>query len=431
MCQFTREEVKIEYDLAQMGYSTIIQEGDSPSFDEFLEVIFKCAPGHLFLCSNASTCSCHFGRLENFSDIPEVFAKPSLFSLLASKKMGVTIGSKIDPAAIKDQECFTFGGQIVDMGGRKMPLRDAVQLFREQSECTRVYATSSTLLFRLIENAKDHTFNYFEREDSDDEMACSSAPKTFWSERLGRYEYACDCPVNIELYHGVPDELLDAHTIDRRIKDDDYLKDVDECLYTYCLLCGKAYHKACHGEDEPFICGECRRTEVLTPDIVMDLKDEANAECYNEKEWRYYHADVKLVGFPSLATKLLVALFVPESLCLSLLLVGDEDDGSQRIFPCPMAYINPRKLPLPPDCSLRDAVALLYLSVCIQHRDEVHDQNVLATRQQHRDVSPIETVEEWAAKFGQDLQKDERFFKETNARMRKKINDHQLRLSNP
>lgn len=425
MCQFTREEVKIEYDLVQKSYSTIIQEEDSPSFDEFLEVILRCTP--LFLCSNACTCSCHFGRLENFSDIPEAFAKPSLFSLLASRQMGVPIGSKIDPSEAKDEECFTFGGQIVDMGGSKMPLRDAVHFFREQSEGTRAYATSSAELLRLIENAKDHTFSYFEEEDTDDEMTCSSTPNTFWSRRLGRYESACDCPVNIELYHKAPDELLDAHAIDRRIKDDDYFDNKDDSLYIYCLLCRKPYHKACHGEHEPFFCRECRRTEVLTTDIVMDLNDEANAEDLNEKEWRYYHADLKLVAFPSLATKLLIASFVPESLCLSLLLV-DDDDGSQRTFPCPMAYFNPRKSPMSPDCSLRDAMASLYLSVCIQHRDDVHDHNLLATRQYQRDASPIQTVEDWISTFGQNPQRDERFYRENNAQLRKKI-DHQLRLT--
>lgn len=191
-------------------------------------------------------------------------------------------------------------------------------------------------------------------------------------------------------------------------------------------MCCKPFHKICHkdygGEPgEPgyvaHFCKECRHAGVLNKYMVDELVKEDQNEDLDTKHWQFYCTNMKFVAFPSLTVKLLIARYAQGSLCLSSLIIDDGDH--ERLFPCPMAYFPPTASHK--EINLRDAMVSLYLSACIQYRDDSHDGNLLAQFQRQEDASPVQTVQDWISTFGKDPEVDERFFREKKKRLHETI----------
>lgn len=429
MCKSTYEQVESEYDAVRGAYRMIIQEEDSPSFDEFLALILNCKD--LFQCSSACECSCHFGQIENWRDVSPQFRKPSLFNLLASTQKGVPIGNKIDISKFTNDEkkLLTFGGQAVVVGDRKMLLHDVVNAFREQSQWTCTHETSLDQIKKVPGTVSDYTFNNYKEMDDEQQTGPPSIPRVFWDQRLGKYTPACTCHYNIESYHAAPNEILDLHGIPRSINKKGYIWNNNAC-YFICLTCTKPFHKACYedygGDFEdpgyvPHFCKECRHTGVLTEGIMKDLTGMGSDTARKEldwENWKYYCTNLQIVAFPSLTVKLLIASYAPATVFLSSLIIDDGD--SKKLFPTPMAYAP--LITSPKDLSLNDAITSLFLSVCIQYRDDVHDSKVLAeSHGQQQETTSIQTVQDWISAFGNNPAADETFFKENNKRVLEKI----------
>ncbi len=157
--QFPYEEVRSQYDTVRGAYNMIIQEEDSPSFAQFLQLVKTCK--EVFQCSSTCQCSCHFGQIEHWNDISRSFRKPSLFNFFASRLKGLPLGNKIDISSFTEEErrALTFGGQEIVVEGRQVVLYDFVKSF-DRSESTSAYEISLDELKDILsDDVSLHDFN--------------------------------------------------------------------------------------------------------------------------------------------------------------------------------------------------------------------------------------------------------------------------------
>lgn len=429
MCQYKYAQVRMEYDKAREQHISVICLADSPSFDEFLNIVETCATS--FQCQKNCKCDCHFGRIGNINDTPSHLKNPSIFHQMLCTMRGIQLGSRIDKSSysIDESSLFTFGGQIVTVGDKEMPLIDALQLFRNPSDDTYAHDTSITAIAEKYECALDATFHYHAMDaGADADAATESVPrdeivKQHWIERAGVFGQACDCHPNIENFRNAPVEVLDACGVCHAIADATYRSSDD--FYMFCGSCDQPFHTICKGNGKlrcepesedyvPFFCECCRSSAVCTPDLIQSLQNDAWSMMMDAKRWKYYSVEIRMVLLPTLRVQLIAACHVPTSFVTSSLLIDEGD--SKRIFPCPMAYSVSADLPEP--LHLDFAVCSMFLSACIHHRDDIHDSKAV------RDGIPtrvIETVLDWTSGFGNRPDDDDIFFKYNNRKLKEKI----------
>jgi len=400
-------EILRRYETVKKNWNVAICASDSPSFEKFISILLTCT--NIFFCSNECSCICHVGKLGQLQEIPSVFFKPSLFSVLGCKLKQLPLGSGIDIGSFgeEDEYIFTFGGQFITIGDDELSIRDAVLRFKQEDDWKNKFETSVEEIYKLVKNAKDCTLNNINNYAGEEDEKIEDGVSLIWSTTRGDYVPVCDCCPNIELFRNAPPQLLDFHGISSQLNTN----------HMYCQICDSSYHLHCYQEEEigepgdkeysPFFCKECIKRSMCTPSLISLLR--GKNEYLDAEKWKYYVADIRIDRI-DLEVKLLVAVYKPRSFVASSLLFEE----SKRLFPTPMAYITDSKYCAP--ITVDEAFTSLYLSVCIQHKDDNFDSQVV-----NQPPPKLNSVHSWINVIGQNYNSDSEFWKESNQASRSKI----------